>query len=49
MGLLLAKVSMAALLFEAITGLAITFAPFHAAVQWSAAVPPPPNSAIVIV
>ena len=26
---------MAALLFEAVTGLAITFAPFHAAVQWS--------------
>ena len=31
----LAKLSMAALLFEAVTGLAITFGPFHAAVQWS--------------
>ena len=30
----LAKLSMAALLFEAVTGLAITFGPFHA-VQWS--------------
>lgn len=31
----LAKVSMAVLLFEAATGLAITFAPFHAAMEWS--------------
>ena len=31
----LAKWSMAALLFEALSGLAITFAPFHAAIQWS--------------
>ena len=32
---LLAKFSMAVLLFETVTGLVITFAPFHAAVQWS--------------
>ena len=31
----LAKFSMAALLFEAVSGLAITFAPFHATIQWS--------------
>ena len=31
----LAKFSMAALLFEAVSGLAITLSPFHAAVQWS--------------
>ena len=31
----LAKLSMAALLFEAVTGLAITLGPFHVAVQWS--------------
>src|SRR5262245_65940756 len=31
----LAKFSMAMLLFEAVTGLAITFVPFHSAVQWS--------------
>jgi hypothetical protein len=31
----LARVGMAALLFEALTGLAITLAPFHSAVQWS--------------
>ena len=31
----LAKFSMAALVFEAVSGLAITLAPFHAAVQWS--------------
>jgi len=31
----LAKFSMAALLFVAVSGLAITFAPFHAAIQWS--------------
>ena len=30
----LAKFSMAALLFEAVSGLAITFAPFYAAIQW---------------
>jgi hypothetical protein len=31
----LAKFSMTALLFEAVSGLAITFAPFNAAIQWS--------------
>jgi hypothetical protein len=31
----LAKLGMAALAFLAITGLAITFAPFHASIQWS--------------
>jgi hypothetical protein len=31
----LARLSMAALLFETVTGLGITFAPFHPAVQWS--------------
>ncbi|MCI0541100.1 MAG: hypothetical protein L0Z50_38350 [Verrucomicrobiales bacterium] len=31
----LAKLSMTALLFEAVSGLAITLAPFHAAIQWS--------------
>ncbi len=31
----LAKISMAALLFESISGLAITLLPFHASVQWS--------------
>lgn len=31
----LARFSMGALLFEAISGLAITLAPFHAAIQWS--------------
>jgi hypothetical protein len=31
----LARISMAGLLFEAVSGLAITFAPFHAAIQWS--------------
>ena len=31
----LAKFSMAVLLFEAVTGLAITLGPFHATVQWS--------------
>src|ERR1041385_265891 len=31
----LARASMALLLFEGISGLAITFSPFHAAVQWS--------------
>ena len=31
----LARFSMAALLFEAVSGLAITFASFHAAIQWS--------------
>jgi hypothetical protein len=31
----LAHISMALLLFEAISGLAITFSPFHAAVQWA--------------
>lgn len=31
----LARFSMAALLFEVFTGLAVTLAPFHAAVQWS--------------
>ena len=30
----LARLAMATLLFEAVTGLAITFAPFHAVVQW---------------
>jgi hypothetical protein len=30
----LAKVSMAALIFEAASGLAITFGPFHAAIEW---------------
>ncbi|MEE9217606.1 MAG: cytochrome b/b6 domain-containing protein, partial [Acidobacteriota bacterium] len=34
-GTWLAKATMAALLFETITGLAITFGPFHASVQWS--------------
>lgn len=32
---LLAKFSMATLLFEAISGLAITFSPFHPTIQWS--------------
>lgn len=31
----LAKISMAGLLFEILTGLAVTFLPFHALVQWS--------------
>jgi hypothetical protein len=31
----LARVIMAVLLFETVTGLAITFAPFHASIQWS--------------
>jgi hypothetical protein len=31
----LAKISMAGLLFEILTGLAVTFLPFHAIVQWS--------------
>src|SRR5215467_3098125 len=31
----LARLSMAALVFEAVTGLAITFLPFHSSVQWS--------------
>ena len=31
----LARISMALLLFEAASGLALTFSPFHAAVQWS--------------
>jgi hypothetical protein len=31
----LARLMMAVLLFETITGLAITFAPFHASIQWS--------------
>lgn len=31
----LVRLSLAALLFETLTGLAITLAPFHAAVQWS--------------
>ncbi|MEK7685894.1 MAG: multiheme c-type cytochrome [Verrucomicrobiota bacterium] len=31
----LAKASMAALLFEAVSGLAVTFSPFHPAIQWS--------------
>lgn len=31
----LARCCMAVLVFEAVTGLAITFSPFHAAVQWS--------------
>jgi hypothetical protein len=31
----LARLSMAALVFEVVTGLAITLLPFHAAVQWS--------------
>lgn len=30
----LAKLSLAILLFEGVTGLAVTFAPFHAAVEW---------------
>ena len=34
-GAFLARLGMAVLLFEAITGLAITFAPFHASIQWS--------------
>jgi hypothetical protein len=34
-GSLLARFSMAALLVETVSGLAITFAPFHAAAQWS--------------
>jgi hypothetical protein len=32
---ILAKLSMAALGFEAVSGLAITFIPFHAAIEWS--------------
>jgi hypothetical protein len=32
---LAAQVSMAAVIFEAVTGLTITLAPFHAAVEWS--------------
>jgi hypothetical protein len=31
----LARFAMATLIFEAVSGLAITFSPFHAAVQWS--------------
>ena len=31
----LAKLSMAVLLFEAISGLAITFSPFHSTIQWA--------------
>ena len=31
----LAKASMAVLIFEAVSGLAITLAPFHAAIQWN--------------
>jgi hypothetical protein len=34
-GSVLAKVSLAALLFEGVTGLAITFAPFHPAIEWA--------------
>jgi hypothetical protein len=34
-GSLLAKLSLVSLLFLAITGLVITFAPFHASVQWN--------------
>ena len=32
---LLARVTMAWLLLETITGLAVTFGPFHPAIQWS--------------
>ncbi|HTL17758.1 MAG TPA: hypothetical protein VL793_11010, partial [Patescibacteria group bacterium] len=31
----LARLSVAALVFEAVSGLAITFSPFHAAMQWN--------------
>ncbi len=31
----LARLTMATLIFEAVSGLAITFSPFHAAIQWS--------------
>lgn len=34
----LARLSMAALMFESVSGVAITVAPFHAAIQWSALV-----------
>lgn len=34
-GSLLARISMAVLIFEAVTGLLVTFARFHPAVQWS--------------
>lgn len=33
-GSVLARLSMAVLLFEAVSGLAVTFSPFHPAVQW---------------
>lgn len=34
-GSILARASFAALVFEGLTGLAITFSPFHAAIEWS--------------